>query len=414
MPATDASERPTAAVVTVGSELTTGLRLDTNSAEIALALTGAGYRVAELVSIADDAAELAEVLARLTAICALVIVTGGLGPTHDDITREAASRALSRPLARNEALARGLEAVAARHAGANAAAQVFAQAEVLEGARVLPADVGTAPGQIVLTPAGSLVLLPGPPREMRPMLAAVIAEFSVREARPLALGCTGTTESDAQFAAQRALARRPGIGLTVLARPGDVQVVLFDEGAGEAAVLAAAEAVGRELGDVCYAADGATLAEAVLSRAESAGLTLATAESCTGGMVGAALTEVPGASEAYLGGVVSYADSLKVAVIGVRQATLDAHGAVSEETAREMAEGVRGLTGADLAVAVTGIAGPEGGVPEKPVGTVWFALASADGTSADLRHFPGDRTTVRARATAAALDLLRRELPDRP
>jgi PncC family amidohydrolase len=220
------------------------------------------------------------------------------------------------------------------------------------------------------------------------------------------------SESDLQMAAQDVLAGRSDIELTLLAKPGDVRIVLFDRGAGGLALDAAASAIADRVGDACYSTDSSSLAEVVLARARAAGLTLATAESCTGGMVGAALTDVPGSSASYLGGAISYADEAKVTLLGVDPGLIAACGAVSDAVAKSMAAGARDTLGADVAVAVTGVAGPDGGSNDKPVGTVWFGVAGQDRVEAHLRHFPGDRALVRERATMTALDLLRRALPD--
>ena len=400
----------TGAVVTVGTELVRGLAVDTNTAEIAHALLGAGVDVLETASVGDDEVLLGEVLARLTAAYDLVVVTGGLGPTHDDITRQAAARALGATLSRQDSLVAILRVAAGRHGDARAAEQVYAQADVLEGARVLPAVVGTAPGQVVPTPRGSLVLLPGPPREMRPLLASLVSEWGSGAAAPAVLRCHGLSESDLQMAAQDVLDGRPDIELTVLARPGDVQVVLFDRGAGAAALAEAARDVAESIGEACYSTDGASLPEVVVALARGRGLALATAESCTGGLVGGAITSVPGASDVYAGGVVAYSNETKTALLGVDPALVEVLGAVSDAVAMAMAAGARDALGADLAVAVTGVAGPGGGTDAKPVGTVWFAVAGPDGTRAEMRCFPGDRETVRARSVMTALDLLRRAL----
>jgi nicotinamide-nucleotide amidase len=404
--------RPTAAIVTVGSELTTGLRLDTNTREIAGTLTAAGMRVAETVSVADDLALIASVLARLCAETGVVVVTGGLGPTHDDVTREAAARALGLALHRDPALVPRLEASAARHADPEAAAQIVRQADILAGATVLPAVKGTAPGQLVTTQAGALlVLLPGPPSEMRPLLEAALPMLP-RAQRGAAriLSCAGVSESDVQVRVVRALGGAEDIGFTVLASLGQVSVVLTDEGGGAEALSAAASAAQLALGSVCFSADGLTLAEAVLARATVARVTLGTAESCTGGLVAAALTEVPGSSAAFVGGVVSYANDVKTGLLGVPEVTLAASGAVSEPVVRAMAEGARRSLGADLTVAVSGVAGPGGGSDAKPVGTVWFAVSDATGTHSETVRYPGDRAAVRMRSTARALDLLRLRL----
>ncbi|HET6350913.1 MAG TPA: nicotinamide-nucleotide amidohydrolase family protein [Coriobacteriia bacterium] len=401
----------TAAIVTVGSELVEGLRIDTNTAEIARALGVRGFSVDEAVSVGDSEELLAETLARLCARHSLVITTGGLGPTHDDITREAASRALTRPLVIDPAIKETLASASGFHTDPEAAAQVYRQAEVLEGAEVMPAVTGTAPGQIVPTPAGLLAVLPGPPFEMRPMLVTVCDRYPVEFGAPAELGVVGMSESDVQVAAQRALSAYKEIDLTVLAKPGDVQVLLFDRGAGASALARAAADVETAIGDACYSADGLTLAEVVVRLAVARGIALATAESCTGGMVAAALTDVAGASAAIKGGVVSYANEVKTGLLGVDTATLATHGAVSEQTALAMAEGCRKALGSDVAVSVTGIAGPDGGTDEKPVGLVWFGVSTAEGSHAARRMLRSkSRAAVRARATATALDLLRREL----
>lgn len=406
------SRPSTAAVVTVGTELVRGLAVDTNTAEIARALAGAGIDVLEAVSVADDESVLASHLERCSAAYDLVVVTGGLGPTHDDVTRQAAARALGRTLRRDPSLEAGLRAASGRHGDPRGAEQVFRQADVLEGATVLPAVRGTAPGQVVPTPRGSLVLLPGPPHEMRPMLDDIVASYEGASAAPEILRCTGLAESDLQLIAQDVLQARDDIELTVLARPGDVRVVLFDRGAGAEALRQAADTIAERIGAPCYSRDGSTLAEVVLDRARAAGWKIATAESCTGGLVGGALTAIAGSSDVYVGGAITYSNEMKTTLIGVDPSLVETLGAVSDAVALSMADGVRHATDADLAVAVTGIAGPGGGSPEKPVGTVWFAIAGPDGCRAEMRRFPGDRDGVRERAVVTALDLLRRSLPD--
>ena len=404
--------RPTASILTVGSELVEGLRIDTNTREVAFALASAGYRVVEAVSVGDEVDAVAEALERLCARDSFVVATGGLGPTHDDVTREAAARALGLPLAQDPTLLESLRAAGRRHTDPRAAEQVLRQADVLEGALVIPAVTGTAPGQVVATPAGRLALLPGPPTEMRPMLERLVGDIAPGPGRPVhrELGCVGISESDVQVRASEALGARTGIDLTVLARPGDVRVILFDAGAGERALAEAIRQVADALGEHVYATDESTLPEVILAAARERDLLLAVTESCTGGMVSAALTDVPGSSDVFLGGAVAYADSAKIALLGVSLKTLDEHGAVSAETAEEMARGVMDRLGADVAVAVTGIAGPGGGTAEKPVGLVWFGVCSSRGCHETSRNSPGDRAIIRVRATSTALDLLRREI----
>ena len=406
--------RQAAGIVTVGSELVEGLRIDTNTAQIARDMSRFGFHVTEAVSAGDDETVLASTIERLTATCQLVIVTGGLGPTHDDVTRDAASAALGLPMSADPEIVVFLQPFVARHKDPRSGAEVLSQALVLEGAEVLHPTTGSAPGQIVPTPAGWLVLLPGPPREMQPMLAQVLERFEAGRAEPRELGVNGMPESDVQHAAQTALAAFDGVQLTVLAKPGDVRVILLDEGAGEAALALAADAVADKIGLACYSRDGSSLAETIVREATARKVTIAVAESCTGGMVAAALTDVPGSSAAFLGGVVSYSDASKTRLLDVDPGTLTRHGAVSQPVAELMALGARDRFRADVCVAITGIAGPTGGSADKPVGTVWFGVLSAldGGTSAQssIQWTGGSREMIRARATSLALDLLRREV----
>lgn len=407
------SHSPRAAIITIGSELTEGLRIDSNTATIARAISGLGFKVTEAVSVGDDVALLAQVIRRLTSVCELVVATGGLGPTHDDVTREASALALCIDLHQDPEIAEWLAGTALRQADAASREAVLSQAQVLAGAKVLAPCTGTAPGQIVPTPEGSLVLLPGPPREMSEMLERALAGYTRIGAGPRDLGVTGMSESDVQHAAQRALAGRDDITLTVLAKPGDVRVLLIDAGAGQLVLDEMAAAVASELGPACYTTVGETLAEATVAMLSQKSMTLSTAESCTGGLVSAALTDVPGVSEVFLGGVVSYANSVKGETLKIPAGLLAQYGAVSEQTAAAMAEGVRTLMDSDIAVSVTGVAGPGGGTPEKPVGMVWFALSHASGTEAfEARFHGGSRDSIRARATAKALDAVRRHLLD--
>jgi len=405
------SERETAAIVTVGSELVEGLRVDTNTAEIAREVQRRGFRVAEATSVGDDQGELAVLLGRLAETHRLVVVTGGLGPTHDDVTRDAAAQALGREMAMDPALVDFLQPFVARHTEPRSAAQVLTQALVIDGAEVLAPANGTAPGQVLATAAGTLVLLPGPPREMREMLERALARFTPVRAAARELGVAGMPESDAQHAAQRALEGRGGIALTVLAKPGDIRVILLDEGAGEAGLDEAVAAVAAELGEACYATDGSTLADVLVREAGVARATLATAESCTGGLVSAAITDVPGASDVLLGGVVAYSNDAKVHLLAVARELITEFGAVSAEVAQAMARGARERFDADVAVATTGIAGPGGGSQEKPVGLVWFGVATRLHVSSTRRLMTGaSRGAIRARSTSIALDLLLREV----
>ncbi|MBC7266322.1 MAG: nicotinamide-nucleotide amidohydrolase family protein [Coriobacteriia bacterium] len=399
------ADRPLAAVLTVGTEITTGLRLDTNTAQIAAACAAAGYRVTETVSVPDDRDRIAGAIARLARENSLLVVTGGLGPTHDDVTREAAAQALGRPLRRDPALVERLQAVADRHGDERAREQVLRQADVVEGARVIEPESGTAPGQVVEAGSSLVVLLPGPPSEMRPMLEQVLGSRRTAP-EPIVLRCARIAESDAQLRVQGVLAAFPKIELTLLASPALVDVVLMDAGAGRDALVEAAQAAALALGEACYSMDGASLPEAVVRLARATLCTLATAESCTGGMVASAITDVPGASDVFVGGAVAYSNALKRSLLGVPEEVLAEHGAVSPETAQAMASGALRL-GARVAVATTGIAGPGGGTPDKPVGLVWTAVATPERVEAHRLQLHGDRQGVRQRATVHALDFVR-------
>jgi nicotinamide-nucleotide amidase len=403
-------DRPTAAIVTVGTELTSGLRADTNGREIAGRLLQTGYSVGRLTSVPDDETRIADAIADCVASFDLVVVTGGLGPTHDDRTREAAARALGIGLVRDPDLERQMAEIGRRHTTAAAATAALRQADVLDGARVVPAVSGTAPGQVITQGGATLVLLPGPPAEMRPMLEVVLDERA-SAGPPRVLRCAGITESDAGALVEPLLETGEGVGFTLLASPPLVDVVFFDDGAGAETVDRLALAAATALGTRCYSTDGRSLAEVVLGLASDSGVRIACAESCTGGSIAAALTDVPGASAVFLGGVVSYADTAKADLLGVPAGMLAQFGAVSEQVAAAMAEGARERFGAGLALSVTGIAGPDGGTADKPVGLVWFALASVDRPTATFeRRFPGDRAVVRARATVHGLDLMRHAL----
>ncbi len=402
-----------AAIVTVGSELTAGLRLDTNTAEVARALAPRGYEVIEALSVADDIEVLSTAIARLCATCELVVTTGGLGPTHDDVTREAVARASGRELVLDERLVERLKPVQARHTDPRAAEQVLVQAQVFQDARIIAATTGTAPGLVMTVDAATLVLLPGPPAEMRPMLQSFIESLPRQSADPHELGVAGMSESDVQVIAQEALAGFERVGFTVLARPGDVRVLLLDRGCGASLLGQAAAAVGDALGDTVYSRVGETHSQAVVAAAVARSLSLAVAESCTGGMVAASLTDVPGASLVVRGGVVAYDNAAKVGLLGVDASLLARYGAVSEHCALAMAEGARVRLAADIAVSVTGVAGPSGGTPDKPVGLVWFGVADRQGARAVARSFPPtSREAIRARATSVALELFRRAVLD--
>lgn len=404
----------TAAVITVGSELVSGSRVDTHTAEIARELLRRAITVEEATSVGDSARVLSGVVSRCVGTFDLVIVTGGLGPTHDDITREAVAQALGATLQRDDRIVELLQPIRTRHSNPEAFTQVLRQADVIPGAEVFDATTGTAPGQVIGVGSTTLALLPGPPAEMRPMLARLLDRYPLVRESVRELGVADSAETDIQLTVSGVLNGFPGIGFTILAKPGDVRVLLTDEGAGSTVLDDAVHVIARQLGDRCYTIEGDSLAATVVGAARETGVRIAVAESCTGGMVAAEITSVPGASEVFMGAAVTYANQAKTDVLDVPPGLLAQYGAVSEECARAMAEGVLDRFGADVSVAVTGVAGPGGGTVEKPVGTVWFATAVRDSdgpvtSSAILRSFPPmSRDAIRDRATVVALDSLRR------
>ncbi len=426
-PATPRIEARTARIIAVGSELLAGVVADTNSTDIAGALTSRGVRVLGAHIVADSREDIAGALRRSDTD--LVVVTGGLGPTHDDLTREALSSSLGIPLREDAALRAGLAGLVARHSDPRSEPGILRQATVLEGAYVLQPVHGTAPGQVLHSAGCTYVLLPGPPAEMRPMLEDVVAWIVSDRPAPRMLLCRGS-ESDVQVRAQKALAPFSDVDLTLVASAGEVRVMLSPSSE-DSDLDAAHEALVRAFGRRCDPA-GVPLEERIVATAGAAGITVAVAESCTGGLVAARLTSVPGASGCFLGGLIAYSDELKDRVLGVPAEDLRLHGAVSGEVAEAMAAGAGRLTGSDVAVSVTGIAGPGGGSADKPVGTVWFGIAGASeaasagqaargpvagvaagaeddpwiGTRSEMHRLRGDREGVRERSVTIALRLL--------
>ncbi len=412
----EASNR--AAIVAVGSEMLGPFRQDTNSLWLTARLEEVGIAVVRKSIVGDDPDAIVRELDGAAAAAGLVISTGGLGPTADDVTTVAAARWLGAPLVRNaDFLGRMRDRFESR--GVRMAAVNEKQADFIEGARVLENPRGTAPGFWGQKDGRELVILPGVPSEMREIMErTVLPELAARAGgvvhRRRVLRIAGMGESAIEEMVEPVYARWKEHPVTILASPGEVQLHLCVRGLpGEAeTVLASMEKDFRSvLGERIFGADAEDLAASVGRLLRDGNRTLALAESCTGGMVAALVTDAAGSSDYFLGGVVSYANGAKESLLDVDPGTLERHGAVSEETALEMARGARTRLGADVGAAITGIAGPGGGTEQKPVGTVWFAVADRDGRGiARKRAFVGDRAHVRRSASVFALELIRRHL----
>jgi nicotinamide-nucleotide amidase len=417
----DVPARPRAVVVLTGSELVRGDRADANGAFLGRELTRLGLEPARLLVVGDDPAEL-EAAVREGLAADVCVLSGGLGPTHDDRTVETLARATGRRLVVDDALLCEIEAFSrgiAQRLGrpyGDFEAGVRKQASLPEGGSSLGL-AGTAPAVLLEHDGRVAVALPGPPNELRRLwprfagsepLARVLA--GTQPPRHAVLRFFGPSESAVARALEEAGGEEPGLEVTVCAHDLEIRVDLLsqDEEGERGGRLAGAlrERFHAEL----FAEDDRPVAELVLDLCRERRLTLATAESCTGGLVGARLTEVPGSSDVFLGAVVAYADETKRRLLAVPEAILAARGAVSAEAAQAMATGALRALGADAAVAVTGVAGPGGGTEEKPVGLVFVHAKSPDGESARRLQLPGDRETVRARATSVALHTLRQLL----
>lgn len=410
-----------AAIVVTGSELVRGDRRDENGPYLASELVRLGVEP-ERVVVVGDRPERASAALEDGLAGDLCLISGGLGPTHDDRTIELLARAAGRGLVVDEALAAEIEAVSraiAKRIGrpyADFEAGVRKQATLPEGALAFGL-AGTAPGVVLDTGACVAVALPGPPAELQRLWPAALAsepvQAVVRRVRPPArrvLRFYGASESALARALAEASGEPDGVEVTICARDFELHVDLFVDQGAERRADALERSLVAPVERFLFARDEQPVEETVLALCRARGLTLATAESCTGGLIAARLTSVAGSSDVFLGGVVSYADAVKTGQLGVPADVLARYGAVSADTAAAMAEGARRALGADVAVAVTGIAGPGGGTPEKPVGLVFLHAAGPAGGLAARLQLPGDRATVRSRAAVAALHLLRRLL----
>jgi nicotinamide-nucleotide amidase len=415
-------------LLTRGSELLLGLTIDTNGAFAARVLAEHGWGVVRRSSVGDEPAEIARGVAEALDRTGALITTGGLGPTADDMTKPAIATLFGRDLVFDDEQWEHIRALwKSRGRPGEPPESNRSQVMIPAGAQIIRNPIGTAPGIFLEDDRGRWVaMLPGVPREMRTMLTEELVPLltarqrargdgaTPRVIRSRALRTTGIAESQLAETLGDLAAGFPGAPLAYL--PGvdgvDLRLTSRDLPAREADdALARHVAALRELvGRWVYAEDETTLPEAVLELCRARALRLAVAESCTGGQLGERLTSVPGSSDVFLGGVIAYDDSVKQRLLGVKPATLQRVGAVSEEVAAEMAAGVRTALGADIGVSITGIAGPGGGTPEKPVGLVYTAVDFGDWSRVVRLRLFGDRAEVRYRATQAALELVRRRL----
>jgi nicotinamide-nucleotide amidase len=413
------SPRPRAVVVVTGSELVRGERTDRNGPFLAAEAQTHGLEPARITIVGDSPVELETAFAQALEAEAC-FVSGGLGPTHDDRTVELLARAAGLELMVDGALEQEIESISRalaerlRRPYADFASGVTKQATRPVSA-VSIGLAGTAPGLVFRAPTGCVVVvLPGPPRELRRLWPNALASEPMREllarTRPpgrRVLRLFGVSESAVARALEEAGGDGSGVEVTICAREFEIHVDLLADPGAEERAEALETALVERLEQWLFARDERRVEELVLSLAAARGLRLATAESCTGGMVAARLTAVPGSSASFVGGVVAYADAVKRNELDVAEEVLAEYGAVSAEVAAAMAEGARGRLDADVAVAVTGIAGPDGGTPEKPVGRVHIHADGPDGSLTRVLDVPGEREQIRVRAAVTALHLLR-------
>lgn len=406
-----------ASFLAVGSELLGTERVDTNSLRVARLLESYGVETVRKAVIGDSIEGIRRELESMAAETDLVFVSGGLGPTADDVTREAAAAAFGRSLESEPAIIEDIREKF-RRMGREMAEVNRRQALVPSGAEILANPRGTAPGLRIASEAATVFLLPGVPRELKGLLESAVEPWlrehtsgEVQERRILKVSCVPESELEQQVAPAYGEFGREAF--TILAKPADISLWMTATGPAEERRqrLDRMEARLRELvGRAVYSDRDEGLEAAVGRLLEAAGKTVSTAESCTGGLVAERLTRVPGSSAYFQGGAVTYSNELKTRLLGVPEEMIARHGAVSEEVARAMASGGRERLGTDYCLAITGVAGPGGGSDEKPVGTVHFAVAGPEGVHHRRRQLPGDRDRIRFQSSQIVLEILRRRL----
>ena len=410
-----------AEIIAVGSEMLTPERVDTNSLYLTGELNNLGVEVVAKCVVGDHRDRLAGAVRQALARSQIVILSGGLGPTEDDVTREAVAQALGRHLVFCPEIADALERRFAQ-AQRKMAEVNKRQAFIIEGADVLPNDRGTAPGQWLEESGSVAMLLPGPPHELKSMFEREclprLKRLAPQQAiRTVILRVAGMSESDLDQLISPVYGKYQNPVTTILAANGEIQVHLrarcATEAEAEALLAEVAAPIEQLLGDHLYSRNGDPLEVVVGNLLRGRRATVSVAESCTGGMLGERLTSVPGSSDYFVGGCITYSNAMKVELLGVPPEVLDQHGAVSQEAAEAMAAGARRRTGSTYALAVTGVAGPGGGSESKPVGSVYIAIADDAGAHTEHRRFLGDRQRIRLFTVQMALDLLRRRIAGR-
>ena len=404
-----------AEIIAVGSELLTPDRLDTNSLFLTEELNKLGIEVLRKTIVGDNRELLAEAFRDALNRVPVVIASGGLGPTEDDLTRETVAELLGRKLRRNDEVVRAIEA-RFRSFKRDMPAVNLRQAMVPEGAEVLANPRGTAPGLWLEDNGRMIALLPGPPRELKPLFLEQVFPRLQRRVSGVRmfhreLRVTGMGESHVEERIRPIYTRYSDVSTTILAAPGEVQIHLRVWSGEAAQADTTLDEMVRSfelaLGDRIFAHSAISLEEVVAEILTTNRATIAAAESCTGGLLAERLTRIPGSSSYFLGGAVCYSNEMKTAWADVPAALIQAKGAVSSEVAIALAEGIRRRVGSTLGVGITGIAGPSGGSEEKPVGTVHIAIASSEGVKERVVHLPGDREMIRLFATQVALDMVR-------
>jgi nicotinamide-nucleotide amidase len=404
-----------AEIIAVGSELLTPDRLDTNSLFLTEELNKLGIEVLRKTIVGDNRELLAEAFRDALNRVPVVITSGGLGPTEDDLTRETVAELLGRKLRRNDEVVRAIEA-RFRSFKRDMPAVNLRQAMVPEGAEVLANPRGTAPGLWLEDNGRMIALLPGPPRELKPLFLEQVFPRLQRRVSGVRmfhreLRVTGMGESHVEERIRPIYTRYSDVSTTILAAPGEVQIHLRVWSGEAAQADTTLDEMVRSfelaLGDRIFAHSAISLEEVVAEILTTNRANIAAAESCTGGLLAERLTRIPGSSSYFLGGAVCYSNEMKTAWADVPAALIQAKGAVSSEVAIALAEGIRRRVGSTLGVGITGIAGPSGGSEEKPVGTVHIAIASSEGVKERVVHLPGDREMIRLFATQVALDMVR-------